>query len=707
MTADQGKELIARLIESPTSQVLVSEELYLGLRSALEHVGARVYGREVVSLCPRSSRPSHPKIARAELGATPYSLMHQLALFDQIVDVVVRDLHPRCPSCGELALRPMGLIDRAIPREGFIVASIGGDGEDLSLKERCELLGVERAIVEGRLTRIDQLRDEDGESVLALVVASQLSALEEEIDRWFGRGGGELNIYHYEDRSSQGISIGTISRSWRCPSCLSALEVPSREQLANLLPCKRCRGAGWILSEGRFLACRDCEGFGSLDPARNFLFRGKPLSSVATISSRELLVKIRDNGSTGAHRALSQKLEVVCHGGLGEYPLGASVEMLSHGEKVIVSGVVAALSKLSDLWLVVDGASLAVQHPEEIPVTLRALMKVVTPEGRDFKPVRRSLSERPVLELRAVDRGPLCIQSVSFPIGALSCIEGSVGSGKSLLLATIAERFSKRNKLAHVCSFPGLKRCHQVVGSEQGHEFIMDLMGLSDELAREIMRTRAAKEAGLEMKDALLGSSTYRCSECLGDEMILQGSACSRCGGAIFEGRIANLPLLGSSVGEVMTMPLRDLVNCAWGESFGLAVIERLIQHGMGHLRLSSSVHALAPSDARFLAVEAGVCRVLLSAPRGSAESQRSCGELVLIDGPRITTNYQGSALLKSIDELLSHGATVLYADMPQGVCGIEEFKVCLKTSVPAECHEERQHFIDTRYARVMRCSVP
>lgn len=707
MTADQGKEFIARMVESSTPHVVVSDALYLGLRSAIERVDLDVFGSTVafstvVFVCPSTSRPSHPRMLRAELGVLPHSLMHQLELFDPIVEVVVSGLHPRCDSCGELALRPTHLRDLVLPLEGFLVASVGDDQETLSLKERCELLGVERAVVGERLTRVDDLNNEEGEAVLAVIASNQRASLEEEIDRWFRRGGSELNIRLYPDRSSHGVLVGSVSRSWRCPSCSRALESPSRQDLSKLPPCERCRGDGWILSEGRYVACRDCEGFGSCASVRNFSFQEISLSSLAALSFRELLVRIRQGISTDASALLRQKLEIVCDGGLGDYPLGAAVEMMSQGERSIVSAVVVALSRLSDVSLVVDGESLGMGVSEEIPVALRPFVKVVIPETRHIPARRRVQAEGVALDLRAIERGPLSIPRISFPIGGITSIRGPVGSGKTLLLATIAERFSKRNKLAHLCLFPGLKRCHRIAGIEEGYEFVLDLVGLSEEIAHEITRTRAAKEAGLQIKDALFQSSSFRCAECSGSAIVSQGGPCSRCGGAIFDGRITNLPLLGSSVGEVLTMPLRDLVHLAWGGSTTIAVIERLIQHGMGDLRLSSSAQAVSPPAARFLAVEARLCRVLPSSAQGKGGAQRARGELVLLDGPRVMTSYQESAVLESLDRLRSEGATVLYADMPQGLRESCDFMVCLTPGKAVESREERTNFLDTRYARVM-----
>ncbi len=149
-------------------------------------------------------------------------------------------------------------------------------------------------------------------------------------------------------------------------------------------------------------------------------------------------------------------------------------------------------------------------------------------------------------------------------------------------------------------------------------------------------------------------------------------------------------------------MPLRDLVHLAWGGSTTIAVIERLIQHGMGDLRLSSSARAVSPPEARFLAVEARLCRVLPSSAQGKGRAQRARGELVLLDGPRVMTSYQESAVLESLDRLRSEGATVLYADMPQGLRESCDFMVCLTPGKAVESREERTNFLDTRYARVM-----
>jgi hypothetical protein len=177
---------------------------------------------------------------------------------------------------------------------------------------------------------------------------------------------------------------------------------------------------------------------------------------------------------------LQEALLEVNRCGFGDVPLGAPIDSCSPGERALVPVLIGRLYKPSCARFLLDGA----YAPFEVTIgdlnKPTASVFVARPhEKREVSPPWNTLSEcKAHVVLRSISAGPLRIPEVSFPIGGMTGIEGPIGSGKSLLLQTIQQRFMTRKKMAHVASFGNLKRCLYIEGLAGTEGTIVDLLNM-------------------------------------------------------------------------------------------------------------------------------------------------------------------------------------------------------------------------------------
>lgn len=701
MTTAKGKHLISALSVSGTPRVQLSDADYEALAGAFAYGLGDLVDNRFLFVSPTIGVERQTRLRRTEVGVLPRSLMEQLNLYESICDFIFQQLAPRCSVCDVVALCPATVGIHKLPSDGIIAACVIDDGSSLPLSDRCELLGVERAVVSGHLVRVDDLHDQEGEPVVALLASHEHVRFEAEVARWFARGGGDLRVLHFVDRTHIGSEVGRWSQLWRCPSCGAQLNKPSQQTLAESSPCSGCRGAGWFAVEGgRYTACRDCSGFGSLDPARRSDFGGVELQSVAALTFGEMLRRVDSaTGMKGSFRDLAERLHVVCESGLSDYPVGASIDLLSQGERALLSIVAGRLSKFTGVSYVVDGAIFGGATRYDIPRGLQNEIRVAIPHsGFVEDPLPKTDSVESIV-LRGVACGPLQIEEVSFPVGAFSLVQGDVGAGKSLLLQMIAERFAKRRKQAHLTAFGAIKRCHALCGAVPHDGVVLDLLGLSTEFAEEIARTKEAKHSGLVAQELELRTSPYRCGECGGFGVTADEVVCGQCDGVLFDWRVAGLEVGGISVGRLLQMSLCDLKGVFWVSDRLSYLIGRFPMQYASDLRLSTPIAALVPEVRRFLRIWGhliGVASRTHTLKRGVLT-----GDMVLVDGPGPLMISHLRELSGVLRELTEAGATVIAAGLAESLESHCSSVVRLGFSAGGRADRPAQEMLDTRYARV------
>ena len=685
---------ILRVLES---RALLSDDAYEAVGARLERGRLSHQGGEIVLVDPSVSPRVRLKFHRTPLGVLAPTLIEAFGLHDVLTDAVLANLRPRCPKCSCLTERSEQLDASLWPPQGYVAAVVEGVEERISLEEQCELLGAERAVVDGALVRSEDIADSVGEPVMYLVDAGQREEFARDVDIWFSRGGGALRIVHFASRDARGVEVQKIFKQWRCPTCKGSFAAPRRQLLEDAPPCTRCRGEGWLLVEDdRYMACEDCDGFGSVSPFALYEVAGVALKNLSGMAIGEVLA-----GLTSLYRDDRERLLCMCNGGFGRHPLGSPVELLSKGERVLATVISAAMSGLGGLSLAVDVGALGVDEawchslqragPE---VSLKLFS--AQPATVEAQPLPERSTE--IVTIRDLFLGPLSVASISFDRARASLLQGAPGSGKTLFLKEMSRRFTKRKKLAHLAAFGTLKRCHLIGVVESDYGTVLDLLGLGAELASEAARSRHARERGLSEDDFLRGRSKLVCSTCSGIPAD-RDESCSQCDGSLFDRQVGEVVVNNVAFADLVRRPLAEVGSILWANDAIAAVVSRLPEDLKISVALSDPAVMLPPSARRFLAVYAPLVCALST--KGSLN-----GDLFLIDVPFGTSSTYQRAIIHCIRELQERSATIVCAGVPETLENLFSSVVRLQTVDSNTQDGKLSRYFDVRMAQKSEVSI-
>ncbi len=662
---------------------------------------------------PAYSEPEIGTLKRSLFGVLPFSLIDQLGVARDLVQYAITHAAPFCARCSALATPPAVLgkfnSPQALPDAGFLILSAVDEHSDVPIRERCEWLGSERALIDRKLVRVEDLVSDLGEPVIGVIsltpneagAKSNAARLIEEAQAWFLRGGGVLRLVHFVSREAAGSELGTLSGNWSCPKCTRDIPALTEALIEEAQSCLRCKGQGWLRDETkRLVACRDCNGFGANTELSQYQLHGVALRDVAALSFREFYERPEQ-----LPPELSAIFRTIIAGGFGEYPLGSASGLLSLSERARLTVLAGEISGFDGVQYLLDGA---VTRVNPATASCDAKFSLLKPEVLREKTEISAKSELELV-LREIRQGCLAISQVAFPISGISVVGGADGGGKSLLLSIIAARFAKRRKLAHLGSFGDLSRC-SLIGSEVNpNQTVLEILGLAEEVAGEIARTRRAQELGIIASDLTLPSSRYACCSCAGKGGSPEGGfieRCQECSDVLYDWRIAGLKVAGRTVQELLTSTFSDLTGLVWMGEFLEYLVQAAPEGLKGVLTLGAPLNRFNRAEQRFIAVWGGLARILA---RGVRIPKRSgvkslAGELVLVDGPKVMQSKQAQVLNKLLIDLNQMGATVIYADLPEGLEFGGSYVLQITPQVVHYNERLNEPYLDTRYARV--CSA-
>ncbi len=684
--------------------LVLPDETYTRLGAALSREGANVRsvsGGEVVGY-PRLSAPVETLAVRWSLfGRLPKSIMVALGLERLLAPLVVRNLIPRCPVCRAIAQKSAALCSYQVPAEGFIALVIRDGTHDISLEERCELLGLERAYVDGRIVRIEEISARDGEPVLELFSAARFSEQQEAIEKWFARGGGTLAVVYLAERDGQGREFGTLVGRWRCPSCDHGVASPSLAEVYDPVPCSRCKGEGWLqIEHGRLQACEECDGFGSTAPLAHAQLGPVTFRNSAVLTAEDLLGRDFEVSSEEA-----RVLHLLCSAGVGGYPMGTPLALLSNVEKIQLATVSARLSVVTGLTCAIDAPALGLMagvaqreawiHPSDPSIVM-------------FEPIHhaspRRLLEGPgrgYVELRDVCVGSVSAQSLSFAIGAASAVQSTTGAAILHLFTEIEQRFSQRRKYSQNCDFGAIKRCCRIDCHQAKCESVLEMLGLERHLAEGLARSQVARQRGFSVDDLDLSKRRYRCRECSDGDTGWEGKNCSVCRGMLYDSRVAYLPAGSSTLGQVMLSSLNQVQKALWSYDRVEEVLSRIPSELKGRLSFATNSATLAPAERQLLVVCGALVHVLSHKARQARNAAPERAEtLVLLEGGFATTASYQEIVLDLIEQVLRAGATVLCARVPQALESCFRSVVRLGDCEAGPLERVQSRFLDRRFSR-------
>jgi hypothetical protein len=158
----------------------------------------------------------------------------------------------------------------------------------------------------------------------------------------------------------------------------------------------------------------------------------------------------------------------------------------------------------------------------------------------------------------------------------------------------------------------------------------------------------------------------------------------------------------GRTVAELLSTPLVHLQSALIGSHWLESVVQNFPVELRDRVTLGTSLATVSLPEVRFLAVWGGLMKVLsvASAVRGKSRVAPLAVDLVLVDGPRVMPLTQMQEIEKLLIKIKEMGATLVYADIPEG---LESLGSCVLELRPCAIQYDGRAslpYLDTRYAR-------
>jgi excinuclease ABC subunit A len=282
---------------------------------------------------------------------------------------------------------------------------------------------------------------------------------------------------------------------------------------------------------------------------------------------------------------------------------------------------------------------------------------------------RRRASQRKAIVLEGATANNLKNVSASFPLGALVCVTGVSGSGKSSLVQEILARAVARRlgmagpKPGPHASLRGVSQIDKLVEIDQSpigrtpRSNPATYTGLFDEIRQVYATTREARLRGYKSGRFSFNVKGGRCEECQGQgvrkiEMKFMPDlyvACSECHGARFNRATLEIHYKGKSIAEVLDLRVDQAAE--FFENFPAIrrMLASLQEVGLGYLSLGQSSTTLSGGEAQ---------RIKLAAELGRTDTGKT---LYILDEPTTGLHFDDvRQLLVVLNRLVDLGNTVI-----------------------------------------------
>jgi excinuclease ABC subunit A len=488
--------------------------------------------------------------------------------------------------------------------------------------------------------------------------------------------------------------------------------------------------------------CPTCKGARLKPDALLFRIEGKTIAdlfqmpageALAFADGLEKLPVLRDDPPTElVLRELRARLRTLVDVGLPYVSLDRASRTLSGGESQRVALTSALSSSLTGTLFVLDEPTVGL-HPSDVPKLVKVVRRLAegdniamvvehdpeileaadrvvelgpgagehggrivfdgTPEELATKDTAtgRALRERsdPKKERRPLSGGWIDLRGARghnlkhvdarFPLGALTCVTGPSGSGKSsLVLETLVPAIERRTSGLHgsgetalpFVALEGIDALHTVSHVDQSpigrtsRGNAATYLGVWDAVRKRFAKEPIAKERGYGDSYFSFNVAGGRCETCKGDgaetiEMQFLADvtfSCPDCGGKRFVGAVLDVKVAGLDVSEVLelTASAALLHFGPEGGASDKAVQKKLaplVEVGLGYLRMGQSLNTLSGGEAQRLKL-------------ALALADAAPGGLVVLDEPTAGLHAEDvKPLLRAIDRLVDRGDTVIVVE--------------------------------------------
>ncbi len=271
------------------------------------------------------------------------------------------------------------------------------------------------------------------------------------------------------------------------------------------------------------------------------------------------------------------------------------------------------------------------------------------------------------IEIRGASAHNLQGVDARIPIGALTCVTGVSGSGKSSLVHDVLARSARRaiQRGVETDPFVSLPSIHRLIEVDQApigrtpRSTPATATGVFDAIRRVFATTREARIRGYGPGRFSFNARGGRCETCegLGHRRIPMQYlpdllvTCEECGGLRYNRQTLEVRYKGLSIGEVLGLRVDEALSIFTAVPKVVAGLEALHEVGLGYLTLGQSSTTLSGGEAQRIKLAAELGRPVLSASHA----------LAILDEPTTGLHFADvEKLLLILHRLVDLGQTVV-----------------------------------------------
>ncbi|MFO0680966.1 MAG: excinuclease ABC subunit UvrA [Sandaracinus sp.] len=330
----------------------------------------------------------------------------------------------------------------------------------------------------------------------------------------------------------------------------------------------------------------------------------------------------------------------------------------------------------------------------------RALAAAATQTGEALRAAapapapRRGKRLSGFLELKGASGHNLKSVDVRIPFGAMTCVTGPSGSGKSsLILETLVPAVERtlhvagassplpHTSLGHAARLSGITRVDQAPLGRTSRGNAATYLGAWEEIRKRFAREPLAKERGYSDAYFSFNVAGGRCETCKGDgsetvEMQFLADVtfdCPDCGGRRFVGPVLDVRHRDMTVADVLELTASEAAKRFEGDGKVLGKLGPMIEVGLGYLRLGQALNTLSGGEAQ---------RLKLALALGEAP----VGGLVVLDEPTAGLHAADvTPLLDVLESLVARGDTVVVVEHDMRVAARADWVIDLGPGAGAQ----------------------
>lgn len=274
---------------------------------------------------------------------------------------------------------------------------------------------------------------------------------------------------------------------------------------------------------------------------------------------------------------------------------------------------------------------------------------------------KKEIAYKKFIELKNINFRNIQGQNAKFPVGAITCVTGVSGSGKSSLISVLKDCFEfNRNINCEYFYGADIKRVNFVNQNPIGktpRSTIASYLEVYDLIRNIFAKTKDAKNRGMGNSNFSINVKAGRCECCQGTGMqkivlnYLPDSyiLCPECNGKRFEDRILQVKYKEKNITEILDTPINEVINLFNEEPSVYDKLQCMIKIGLGYLSLGRMSMNLSGGEAQ---------RIKLAKALGIKSTGKN---LYILDEP--TSGLNEKDIRKFIDiilELQSNGETIV-----------------------------------------------